>query len=39
MSQANIHVLITHLPIFGSLLGTLVLDFELWQKKTTVMSA
>ena len=30
MSQAHIHLIITHLPIFGSLLGTFVLIFGLW---------
>ena len=32
MSQAHIHLLITDLPIFGSLLSALVLDFGLWRK-------
>ncbi len=30
MSQAHIHLIVTHLPIFGSLLGTLVLIYGLF---------
>lgn len=32
MNQAHIHLIITHLPIFGSLLGTLVLIHGIWSK-------
>jgi uncharacterized membrane protein len=32
MNQAHIHLLITHLPIFGSILGSLVLAHGLWTK-------
>ena len=32
MSQAHIHLIITHLPIFGALLGTLVLIHGIWSK-------
>jgi uncharacterized membrane protein len=32
MSQTHIHLLITHLPIFGSILGGLVLAHGLWTK-------
>lgn len=32
MNQAHIHLLITHLPIFGSVLGGLVLAYGLWTK-------
>ena len=32
MDQTHIHLLITHLPIFGSILGGLVLAFGLWSK-------
>ena len=32
MNQAHIHLLITHLPIFGSILGGLVLIHGLWTK-------
>ena len=39
MNQTHIHLLITHLPIFGSLLGTLVLGFGLWKKSSTTKIA
>lgn len=32
MNQTHIHLLITHLPIFGSLLGGLVLAYGMWTK-------
>lgn len=32
MNQTHIHLLITHLPIFGSILGALVLIHGLWTK-------
>ncbi|MGN6341194.1 MAG: hypothetical protein ACTHMD_03025 [Flavisolibacter sp.] len=32
MDQTHIHLLITHLPIFGSILGGLVLAYGLWKK-------
>ncbi|TXT33814.1 MAG: hypothetical protein FD136_684 [Chitinophagaceae bacterium] len=32
MTQTHIHLLITHLPIFGSLLGAVVLILGLWMK-------
>jgi len=32
MDQTHIHLLITHLPIFGSILGGLVLVYGLWSK-------
>lgn len=32
MNQTHIHLLITHLPIFGSILGGLVLVHGLWAK-------
>jgi uncharacterized membrane protein len=32
MNQTHIHLLITHLPIFGSILGGLVLAHGLWTK-------
>ena len=32
MNQTHIHLLITHLPIFGSLLGGLVLAHGIWTK-------
>lgn len=32
MNQTHIHLLITHLPIFGSILGGIVLAYALWSK-------
>ncbi|HRH02999.1 MAG TPA: hypothetical protein PLI68_10735 [Bacteroidia bacterium] len=32
MNQTHVHLLITHLPIFGSILGGLVLAHGLWAK-------
>jgi uncharacterized membrane protein len=32
MSQAHIHLLVTHLPVFGSILGAFVLGYGLWSK-------
>jgi len=32
MTQTHLHLLITHLPIFGSILGGLVLAYGLWTK-------
>jgi uncharacterized membrane protein len=34
MDQTHIHLLITHLPIFGSILGGLVLAYGLWSKSS-----
>ncbi len=39
MDQTHIHLLITHLPIFSSLLGTLVLGFAIWKKSNTTTVA
>ena len=39
MSQTHIHLLITHLPIFGSILGTLVLIHGIWTKSNQTKSA
>lgn len=39
MDQTHLHLLITHLPIFGSLLGTLVLGFGMWKKSGTTILA
>ena len=40
MNQTHIHLLITHLPIFGSILGGLVLAQGLWTKNNqTIMAA
>lgn len=32
MDQVHLHLIITHLPIFGSILGALVLGFGIWSK-------
>ena len=34
MSQVHLHLLITHLPVFGSILGALVLGYGLWTKSS-----
>jgi len=39
MDQTHLHLLITHLPIFGSLLATLVLGYALWKKSDTTTLA
>lgn len=40
MDQTHLHLLITHLPIFGSLLGTFVLAYAIWKKSdTTILAA
>jgi uncharacterized membrane protein len=39
MDQTHLHLLITHLPIFGSLLGTLVLGYGIWKKSDTTLMA
>ncbi|MEP7106358.1 MAG: hypothetical protein ABI760_00220 [Ferruginibacter sp.] len=32
MDQAHLHLVITHLPVFGSILGALVLGYGIWCK-------
>lgn len=39
MSQAHLHLVITHLPIFGSILGALVLVYGLWTKSNPTKNA
>lgn len=39
MNQTHIHLLITHLPIFGSILGGLVLAYGLWSKSNNTTIA
>lgn len=39
MSQVHLHLLITHLPVFGSLLGALVLVHGLWTKTNQTKNA
>lgn len=39
MDQTHIHLIITHLPIFGSILGGLVLAHGLWTKSNQTIIA
>lgn len=39
MDQTHIHLLITHLPIFGSILGAVVLGQGLWTKSNQTIIA
>lgn len=39
MSQVHLHLLITHLPVFGSILGALVLGYALWAKSNQIKNA
>ena len=39
MSQAHLHLLITHLPISGSIIGALVLGYGLWTKSNQTKNA
>ena len=39
MSQAHLHLLFTHLPIFGSIIGALVLGYGLWTKSNQTKNA
>ncbi len=40
MNQAHLHLLVTHLPIFGSIIGAFVLSYGLWTRsKQTKHSA
>jgi uncharacterized membrane protein len=39
MSQVHLHLLITHLPVFGSILGALVLGYGLWVKSNQTKNA
>lgn len=39
MTQVHLHLLITHLPIFGSILGGLVLAHGLWAKSNPTLIA
>lgn len=38
MDQTHLHLLITHLPFFGALLGALVLAFGLWKTSSTTIT-
>lgn len=39
MNQVHFHLLITHLPIFGSIIGFLVLCYGLWTKSNHTKNA
>lgn len=39
MSQAHLHLLITHLPVFGSILGAFVLGYGIWTKSNQTKNA
>lgn len=39
MSQVHLHLLITHLPVFGSILGAFVLGYGLWAKSNETKNA
>jgi uncharacterized membrane protein len=39
MNQAHLHLLITHLPVFGSIIGALVLGYALWTKSNHTKNA
>lgn len=39
MNQAHLHLLVTHLPIFGSILGALVLGYGLWTRSNHTKNA
>lgn len=39
MTQVHLHLLITHLPVFGSILGAFVLAFGLWTKSNQTKTA
>lgn len=32
MTQVHLHLMVTHLPVFGSILGSLVLTYGIWSK-------
>lgn len=39
MNLAHVHLLITHLPVFGSILGAFVLAYGIYNKSTHTISA
>ena len=39
MNQVHVHLIITHLPIFGSLLGAFVLAYGLWTSSNSTKMA
>lgn len=39
MNQTHLHLIITHLPIFGSILGAIVLVYGIWSKSNQTKTA
>ncbi len=39
MTTAHLHLLITHLPVFGSILGAFVLGYGIWSKSNSTKIA
>ena len=39
MDQTHLHLVITHLPIFGSIIGACILGYGLWTKSTQTQMA
>jgi uncharacterized membrane protein len=39
MDQTHIHLLITHLPVFGSILGVFILVQGIWRRSSSVLVA
>jgi uncharacterized membrane protein len=39
MSQVHLHLLITHLPVFGSILGAFVLAYGIWSQSNHTKNA
>lgn len=39
MTQVHLHLLITHLPVFGSILGALVLAYGIWARSNQTKNA
>ncbi len=39
MDQTHVHLIVTHLPIFGSILGAFVLGYGLWSKSNNTKNA
>lgn len=39
MNQTHLHLMVTHLPIFGSILGALVLGYGIWRRSNQTKNA
>lgn len=39
MTEVHLHLLVTHLPVFGSFIGALVLSYGLWAKSQQTKNA